>query len=128
VAKDKKTKRRTKHLSCTLAPYLENFKDEDRFNSATAYCSALQNRTAATPVRAADRAVAAAEEGADTDAAERAADEGYPAPADASNAAAGTGNAFGDVTTFSFVESGDGAALSPWAARLVGSMAPATRA
>ena len=123
MAKGKKTKRRTKQVTCPWAQYWEKLKDQDRFKSAAADFAALQKRTAATQVRAAARAAAAAEAGGDGPAAEQAAAEGDPAPAAAANAAAAAGNADHGAAPAELAESDKDEEQSPWAGRPIGTKA-----
>jgi len=123
VAKGKKTKRRTKQVTCPWAQYWEKLKDQDRFKSAAADFAALQERTAATQVRAAARAAAAAEAGDDEPAAEQAAAEGDPAPAAAANTAAAAGNADHGAAPAELAESDKDEEQSPWAGRPIGTKA-----
>jgi len=96
---------------------------QDRFKSAAADLAALQKRTAATQVRAAARAAAAAEPGGDGPAAEQDAAEGYPAPAAAANAAAAAANADHGAAPVDLVESDEDEEQSPWAGRPIGTKA-----
>ena len=118
VAKGKTTKRRKKQVSCPLAHYWEQLKDQVRFKSAAAAFASMQKKAADQQVRAAARAAAAAGVDGGGDAAEQQAADGDPSPAAAANAAADK-NAGGAPAAVDIIDSDD----EPWGDRPLGTKA-----